>query len=129
MGPRILCVAEKPSIAKAVAGHLGGGSFQTVRSNLEDAHSTLNVLHTDDTWQRPVNGAQYTKNYDFTFNFGPPWGTCNVTMTSVLGHLTEVDFGPEFKDWRYPPPYKLFDGRVHVKVHNVSCPAGPKGNH
>ncbi|KFY46894.1 hypothetical protein V495_02200 [Pseudogymnoascus sp. VKM F-4514 (FW-929)] len=96
MGPRILCVAEKPSIAKAVAGHLGGGSFQT----------------------RPVNGAQYTKNYDFTFNFGPPWGTCNVTMTSVLGHLTEVDFGPEFKDWRYPPPYKLFDGRVHVKVHN-----------
>ncbi|OBU00561.1 DNA topoisomerase [Pseudogymnoascus verrucosus] len=96
MGPKILCVAEKPSIAKAVAGHLGGGSFAT----------------------RNVTGAQYTKNYDFTFNFGPPWGTCNVTMTSVLGHLTEVDFGPEFKDWRYPPPRKLLDGRVHVKVHN-----------
>jgi hypothetical protein len=28
---RILCVAEKPSISKAVAGHLSGGSYQTVR--------------------------------------------------------------------------------------------------
>jgi DNA topoisomerase III len=41
-------------------------------------------------------------------------------MTSVLGHLTEVEFGPEFKNWQHPPPYSLFDGRVHVKVHNVS---------
>lgn len=27
---RVLCVAEKPSISKAVAGHLSGGSYQTV---------------------------------------------------------------------------------------------------
>lgn len=27
--PKILCVAEKPSISKAVAGHLSGGQFQT----------------------------------------------------------------------------------------------------
>jgi DNA topoisomerase-3 len=27
---RVLCVAEKPSIAKAVAGHLAGGNPQTV---------------------------------------------------------------------------------------------------
>lgn len=27
---RILCVAEKPSIAKAVANHLGGGSVPAV---------------------------------------------------------------------------------------------------
>ena len=27
---RILCVAEKPAIAKAVAQHLSGGSMQTV---------------------------------------------------------------------------------------------------
>jgi hypothetical protein len=31
---KILCVAEKPSIAKAVAGHLSGGQFQTVGGNL-----------------------------------------------------------------------------------------------
>lgn len=30
MATKILCVAEKPSIAKAVAGILGGGNFQTV---------------------------------------------------------------------------------------------------
>jgi len=28
---RVLCVAEKPSIAKAVANHLSGGEVQTVR--------------------------------------------------------------------------------------------------
>lgn len=28
--PKILCVAEKPSISKAVAGHLSGGQIQTV---------------------------------------------------------------------------------------------------
>lgn len=28
--PRVLCVAEKPAIAKAVSQHLSGGSFQTV---------------------------------------------------------------------------------------------------
>jgi hypothetical protein len=27
---RVLCVAEKPSIAKAVATHLSGGQYQTV---------------------------------------------------------------------------------------------------
>lgn len=29
---KVLCVAEKPSISKAVAGHLSGGGFQTVSS-------------------------------------------------------------------------------------------------
>lgn len=29
---KVLCVAEKPSIAKAVAGHLSGGEVQTVCS-------------------------------------------------------------------------------------------------
>ena len=29
---KVLCVAEKPSIAKAVAGHLSGGQFQVVRN-------------------------------------------------------------------------------------------------
>lgn len=33
MAPRILCVAEKPSIAKSVAQHLAGGQVQVVRSD------------------------------------------------------------------------------------------------
>ena len=30
MSRKILCVAEKPAIARAVASHMSGGSFQTV---------------------------------------------------------------------------------------------------
>lgn len=30
MARKILCVAEKPAIARAVATHMSGGSFQTV---------------------------------------------------------------------------------------------------
>lgn len=29
---RVLCVAEKPSIAKAVAGHLSGGQLSVART-------------------------------------------------------------------------------------------------
>ncbi|KAK4661962.1 DNA topoisomerase [Podospora pseudopauciseta] len=66
---RVLCVAEKPSIAKAVAQHLSGGQYQT--ANTSD---------------------KYTKNYSFTFNFGPGLGDSNVTMTAVRGHLTTAEF-------------------------------------
>ncbi|KAL8329336.1 hypothetical protein RB597_004866 [Gaeumannomyces tritici] len=90
---KILCVAEKPSISKAVAGHLSGGQFQT--------HNTR---------------VTYVKNYSFNFDFGPPWGSCEVTMTCVLGHLTGMEFGPEFKDWRYPPPESLFTAPVSTKT-------------
>lgn len=93
MPGKILCVAEKPSIAKAVAGHLSGGQYQTANT-----------------------GSTYIKNYSFTFDFGPPWGNCNAVMTCVSGHLTKLDFGPEFNDWNYPPPEKLFDGPVHVTI-------------
>ncbi|RYP39765.1 hypothetical protein DL766_000207 [Monosporascus sp. MC13-8B] len=90
---RVLCVAEKPSIAKAVAGHLSGGQFQS--------HNTPN---------------QYIKNYVFDFDFGRPWGRCNVTMTSVLGHITSVEFPPDFKNWQYPPPERLFDAPVKTLI-------------
>ncbi|KAI6359889.1 hypothetical protein MCOR25_006932 [Pyricularia grisea] len=92
---KILCVAEKPSISKAVAGHLSGGQFQT--------HST---------------SVQYIKNYSFTYDFGHPWGNCEVTMTCVTGHLTEVQFGPDFKDWHRPTPDHLFSAPLHTQVAN-----------
>ncbi|KAL1873450.1 hypothetical protein VTK73DRAFT_948 [Phialemonium thermophilum] len=90
---KILCVAEKPSISRAVAGHLSGGSFQT--------HNTR------------VN---YIKNFSFDFDFGPPWGHCSVTMTCVTGHLTQLEFPGEFKNWEYPPPVRLFDAPVNISV-------------
>lgn len=41
-------------------------------------------------------------------------------MTCVSGHLTKLDFGPEFNDWSYPPPEKLFDGAVHITIDDAS---------
>ncbi|PSS22396.1 hypothetical protein M430DRAFT_49524 [Amorphotheca resinae ATCC 22711] len=93
MPGKILCVAEKPSIAKAVAGHLSGGQYQTSNT-----------------------GNTYIKNYSFTFDFGPPWGNCNVVMTCVSGHLTELTFGPDYNDWSYPPPERLFDAPVRTTI-------------
>ncbi|KAJ3569230.1 hypothetical protein NPX13_g6151 [Xylaria arbuscula] len=90
---RVLCVAEKPSIAKAVAGHLSGGEVQT--------HNTPE---------------KYIKNYVFNYDFGRPWGKCQVTMTSVLGHITSAEFPPDYKKWDYPPPDRLFDAPVNIVV-------------
>ncbi|KMU88111.1 DNA topoisomerase 3-beta [Coccidioides immitis H538.4] len=90
MGARILCVAEKPAIAKAVAQHLSGGALRTVA----------------------IRGNQYVKNYEFQFSFGPPWGNSSVTMTSVIGHLTALDFESEWRHWQSCPPGQLFDAPV-----------------
>ncbi|MCJ1377958.1 DNA topoisomerase [Xylographa soralifera] len=90
MVQKILCVAEKPAIAKAVANHLAGGNVNT----------------------RPIHGNQYVKNYEFDFSFGPPWGNCSVTMTSVIGHLNGLEFEPNYRKWGSCAPEHLFDVQV-----------------
>ncbi|KAI4111680.1 MAG: hypothetical protein LQ345_006732 [Seirophora villosa] len=94
MAPKILCVAEKPSIAKSVAQHLSGGHVQI----------------------RNVPGNQFVKNYEFEYAFGRPWGNCSVTMTSVLGHLTGTDFPVEYKYWQISTCQHLFDAPVITSV-------------
>ncbi|PQE30637.1 hypothetical protein CJF32_00008938 [Rutstroemia sp. NJR-2017a WRK4] len=84
MTKKILCVAEKPSIAKAVANHLAGG-------------------HAPSTGTRVT----YIKNYTFTYDFGPLWGTRDAVMTCVSGHLTGLDIGSNYTNWS-DPPEKLF---------------------
>lgn len=81
---KVLCVAEKPSIAKEVALILGGG----------------HVL-------RRTSPSKYNMNFDFRFDF-PGYGVCDVTMTSVTGHINLVDFPPEYA-WGKVPPGRLFD--------------------
>ncbi|KAJ6446600.1 DNA topoisomerase III [Purpureocillium lavendulum] len=90
---KVLCVAEKPSISKAVADHLSGGSFRTSGTRV-----------------------QYIKNYSFQFNFGQAWGDCEVTMTSVTGHLTGVEFPMDYKNWDSPPPESLFGAPIITTV-------------
>ncbi|KAG7664854.1 TOP3 [[Candida] subhashii] len=89
---KVLCVAEKPSIAKSVAQTLGGGRV-TIRNTK----------------------SKYIKNYDFTFIF-PGVGSCDVTMTSALGHITGLDL-PECYGWGKCPPGRLFDAEVLEKVN------------
>lgn len=51
---RVLCVAEKPSIAKAVAGHLSGGQVLTVSRLFSFTCCT-------DTQHANTNSAQYAR--------------------------------------------------------------------
>lgn len=40
-------------------------------------------------------------------------------MTAVSGHLTGLAFGPEYKNWSWPPPETLFGAPVHTMIDEV----------
>ena len=40
-------------------------------------------------------------------------------MTSVLGHLTGLDFDPKYKNWRSCPPSQLFEAVTVESVPGV----------
>lgn len=84
---RLLCVAEKNSIAKEVARILSGGSART----------------RDSTYK-------FVKNYDFSYTF-PDLGPCDVTMTAVSGHILATDFGADYA-WGRCSPGRLFDAPI-----------------
>lgn len=118
MPGKILCVAEKPSISKAVAGHLSGGQFQTV-SQAFDLHNKFCRLLLNEAFKQNTRST-YIKNYSFSFDFGGRWGVCDVVMTAVIGHLTQAQFDEEHgKDWNFPPPQSLFSAPVRVNVVKV----------
>jgi len=95
---KVLCVAEKPSIAKAVSQILAGGHFQVSGTN-----------------------NKYIKNYKFTSRF-PQWGECDVVFTSVAGHLTEADFDGQWRKWTTCAPVALFEeARVIETIPQVHC--------
>lgn len=67
---RVLCVAEKPSIAKEIARILSHGGYDS-----------------------RAGSHKYCRNFDFPYRLGPPLGgngDASFTVTSVLGHLTET---------------------------------------
>ena len=93
---KILCVAEKPSIAKAVSQILSGGRLDTTGTN-----------------------TTFIKNYKFSSRF-PDWGECDVVFTSVAGHLTEYDFDVQWRKWTQCAPVALFEeARIIETVPNV----------
>jgi DNA topoisomerase-3 len=89
---RILCVAEKNSISKAVAQILGGGRVQTRKSDYK-----------------------YVMNYEFEYEF-PHQGRCNVVMTAVAGHVSGCDFPDNFA-WGKVNPGRLFEAPIVEKAN------------
>ncbi|KAJ7594504.1 DNA topoisomerase [Mycena floridula] len=85
----VLCVAEKPSISKAITQILSGGQFTTRDS-----------------------AVPWLKNYDFPY----PRTNSTFTVTAVAGHLTAHDFFDTHNKWHSCDPFDLFDAQVKVEI-------------
>ncbi|CAG9463966.1 unnamed protein product [Pedinophyceae sp. YPF-701] len=91
MAPKVLNVAEKPSVAKEVSRVLSNGSAQC------------------------VGGARFNRNWSFAYNVAGQ--TYNMLFTSVAGHLKEIDFADaSVKKWRWDTLPALFDANLCSNV-------------
>lgn len=82
-----LIVAEKPSIAEAIAKAISKGSSNRNRGPTP--------VH---TWSGPFQGKD-----------------CFFRCLGVTGHIMDVDFGPEYRSWDKTDPRDLFDAPVITK--------------
>ncbi|KAF8089502.1 hypothetical protein N665_0503s0003 [Sinapis alba] len=87
----VLNVAEKPSVAKSVAGILSRGSFRT-----REGRSRYNKIF----------------EFDYAINGQP----CRMMMTSVIGHLMELEFADRFRKWHSCDPADLYQAPVMKHV-------------
>ncbi|KAL6011780.1 DNA topoisomerase 3-alpha [Asimina triloba] len=93
---RVLNVAEKPSVAKAVAGILSRNSGLRVR----DGRSRYNRIF----------------EFDYTIRSQP----CHMLVTSVTGHLMELKFEDRFRKWHSCDAADLYSAPVCKFVPQVS---------
>ncbi|KAJ1988705.1 DNA topoisomerase 3-alpha [Coemansia sp. RSA 1358] len=84
---RILCVAEKPSQAKAIVQILSQGRHST-----RDGPSV------------------YNKNFDFEYRVSGNF--VRATMTSVLGHIRDINFPQNVRKWTSCDPVQLFSAPI-----------------
>ncbi|CAG8633938.1 1065_t:CDS:2, partial [Paraglomus occultum] len=89
---KVLCVAEKPSVAKSIAQILSGGRISN--RNTKD---------------------KYIKNYDFLCKDAENRDV-RVTMTSVKGHLMAIDFPEQYQVWGKCSPLCLFEAPIIKSV-------------
>ena len=110
---RVLNVAEKPSVAKTVSAILSNGNLSTVSAPCPllfpdpalvsvVVHLTLSLLSCA---QRP-GLSRYNPIYDFRATV--EGRACEMSFTSVTGHLLEVDFPPAFQSWEAVSVLSLF---------------------
>jgi DNA topoisomerase-3 len=95
MPRRALHVAEKPSVAKELAAILSSNRHQTRRG------------------QSPFNPIF---EFDGTLDGAP----CQTLITSVLGHLMEIEFDEHHRKWNSCPHGALFDAPLLTSVRPPS---------
>ncbi|KAF0306313.1 DNA topoisomerase 3-alpha [Amphibalanus amphitrite] len=83
-GMKVLNVAEKNDAAKNLASIMSGG-----RSRMREGLSRFNKI--------------------YEFDFELQGRRCQMTMTSVSGHLLNYDFAASFRKWMSCSPAALFD--------------------
>ncbi|KAN0091264.1 DNA topoisomerase, type IA, core domain containing protein [Tylopilus felleus] len=88
---RVLCVAEKPSIARSISQILSGGRVETRATQ-----------------------SRFIKNFDFDY----PQTNSHFTVTSVSGHLLALDFPDACRQWSSCDPFTLFDAPMHTLVQS-----------
>ncbi|KAI9295331.1 prokaryotic type I DNA topoisomerase [Neoconidiobolus thromboides FSU 785] len=88
---KILCIAEKPSQAKEIANKLADGEVNSQSS-----------------------GVDYIYNY--TFKFAYENQMCDFTMTSMVGHLMELEFEENYRNWHSCHPKELFHLPVYKRI-------------
>ncbi|CAL5324055.1 unnamed protein product [Camellia sinensis] len=91
---RVLNVAEKPSVAKAVAGILSKSSQGGMR--VRDGRSRFNRI--------------------FEFAYTIHGQQCHMLFTSVTGHLMELDFEDRYRKWHSCDPLLLYQAPVRKFV-------------
>lgn len=67
------------------------------------------------------NSARYCRAFRFQTTF-PSLGPCDVTFTSVAGHLFELDFVGEARSWRGVDPASLYTAPVVKRVREENKP-------
>ncbi|RAL51559.1 hypothetical protein DM860_011061 [Cuscuta australis] len=91
MAVTVLNVAEKPSVAKAVAGILSNNQM------------------------RSRNGRSvYNKIFEFNYNIQNQ--PCQMLFTSVTGHLMELEFDERYRKWHSCDPVDLYAAPVRKHV-------------
>ncbi|XP_059315421.1 DNA topoisomerase 3-alpha [Lycium ferocissimum] len=91
---RVLNVAEKPSVAKAVSGILSKNQPGGMR--VRDGRS------------------RYNKIFEFNYTI---WNQpCHMLFTSVTGHLMELEFDERYRKWHSCDPVELYTAPVRKHV-------------
>ncbi|RIA93631.1 DNA topoisomerase [Glomus cerebriforme] len=88
---KVLCVAEKPSVAKEIAKILSGNRFVMRNSRIN-----------------------YIKNYEFKCHLNRK--EVQVIITSVCGHINALDFPSQYAKWESCSPTVLFDAPIIKKT-------------